>query len=489
MNKIFLLFVVIVIEGYVVLATEILAIRQIIPYVGSGTDIVSIIIAAVLMPLAVGYYAGGLYKPGKRNGRLITVRRKLVANILIASTILLPGLSYFTMQVFFMTLIQEGFGNRLLMTALYALVFIVTPVFLLGQTVPLVSNFFSRQKLSQITGKMLFCSTIGSFLGAIVSSLVLMAWVGVNNTVVVVFILLLLLVLMLSKRRLCDQTIFMSGLVAVALFLNSAFVLRPLHIVENNAYNTTGIMEDMKGRHMIQNNNDSSLIGPEGESHPYVEYVEQHYIDPTLMDDTPPKSILVVGAAGFTFGLYDTKNNYVYVDIDKDIKETAENYFLKQKLSPNKKFAGEDIRSYLAREQKKYDLIFLDAFLGNLTLPEQLATREFFLQIRNSLKDDGIMIANFIASPNFAGPFSQNIDNTLHAVFPHLSRQIISRDFNGWDRNDVAASNLIYFYRNDPKASNTVYSDNKNRVSFDKPQQNPMAYFIERAKALGKQNH
>ena len=44
----------IAIEGYVVLAVELLAIRQLTPYVGNATDTVAIVIAAVLLPLAFG---------------------------------------------------------------------------------------------------------------------------------------------------------------------------------------------------------------------------------------------------------------------------------------------------------------------------------------------------------------------------------------------------------------------------------------------------
>lgn len=57
------LFTIIVLEGYVVLSSELLAIRQTIPFAGSGTDTISIIIAAVLMPLAFGYYAAGRFRP------------------------------------------------------------------------------------------------------------------------------------------------------------------------------------------------------------------------------------------------------------------------------------------------------------------------------------------------------------------------------------------------------------------------------------------
>jgi hypothetical protein len=120
-RKLVLLFFIIFLEGYIVLSAELLAIRQTLPFVGSGTDTVSIIIAAVLMPLAFGYYAGGQHR-----GR---IRNKLVRNLLIAGAFLTVGLSYLVLTWFFATL-TEGleWKNRLLLITFYALLFIITPV-------------------------------------------------------------------------------------------------------------------------------------------------------------------------------------------------------------------------------------------------------------------------------------------------------------------------------------------------------------------------
>jgi hypothetical protein len=64
----FFLLSVILTEGYILLSSELLAIRLSIPFVGSGTDTISIIIAAVLLPLAFGYYQGGKSsRPPRRN--------------------------------------------------------------------------------------------------------------------------------------------------------------------------------------------------------------------------------------------------------------------------------------------------------------------------------------------------------------------------------------------------------------------------------------
>ena len=78
---IYFLFLLIFTEGYVVLATELLAVRLMIPMVGAGTDTISVIIAGVLMPLAFGYYAGGNYRTKTLKKKRRSIRLKLLWNM------------------------------------------------------------------------------------------------------------------------------------------------------------------------------------------------------------------------------------------------------------------------------------------------------------------------------------------------------------------------------------------------------------------------
>src|SRR5215210_3771234 len=94
-----ILLVAVALEGYVVLAVELLAIRQLTPYVGNATDTVAIVIAAVLLPLAFGYEAGG--RSGLDAGDEAGVRRRLTRNLLIAALILGLGLSHPSLVAFF----------------------------------------------------------------------------------------------------------------------------------------------------------------------------------------------------------------------------------------------------------------------------------------------------------------------------------------------------------------------------------------------------
>ena len=446
-NHTLLLFIIIVIEGYVVLSSELLAIRQTVPYIGSGTDTMSIIIAAVLMPLAFGYQFGGNYKPHKIFGHYITVRKKLVLNILIASTILLIGMSHEYIRSFFLLMPEMGIENRLIQTSLYSALFLVIPVYLLGQTVPLVSNFFSKQKLSQITGKMLFFSTLGSFMGAIFSTIFLMATFGVHQTVVVNFVLLSILVIMLSKNKLSAPVIYSMVIAICAMTFNSDLIMEKYNIKKNNQYNMiTATTLDNGDRMLYINRNHSSKYNDYREKHSYAEFIERIAIHP-ILSASPAKDILVIGAGGFTFGHEDKNNNYIYVDIDKDLLEISEEHILHEPIGDNKTFIAKPARAYLNSTDKKFDLILLDAYLGGLSIPEHLVTKEFFMHVKDHLKDGSLLIANVIMSPNFNNAFTRNIDNTLRSAYPHISRHVIDEKYNLWSSSKTRMANIAYIYR------------------------------------------
>src|SRR6187549_3723458 len=105
-------------EGYVVLAVELIAIRQLAPYVGNATDTVAIVIAAVLLPLALGYQAGG--RAGLAPGDEAGVRRRLARNLTVAALVLALGLSHPCLLVFFDACESLGVTHRLAQTALHA---------------------------------------------------------------------------------------------------------------------------------------------------------------------------------------------------------------------------------------------------------------------------------------------------------------------------------------------------------------------------------
>lgn len=465
MKMLLAIYFIIFLEGYIVLSSELLAIRLLIPFTGSGTDTVSIIIAAVLLPLACGYYFGGRY-----NAASGSVRKKLVSNLLQSAALLSFGLSYAFLDAVFDTVrFALGLHNRLALTALYSAIFIIYPVYLLGQTVPLISNYFSHQKLAQIAGKVLFFSTLGSFAGAIFSTLIFMTFLGVHHTASITVGCMFVLAVILSRRKISLQTAGMAVFFAVALVLNSSYAMDRLNIVSNNKYSTLQITEDDMGtRYLMLNRSTASAVfkGAPDTVLDYTLYIEENFLQPVFTEG-PEKSVLILGAGGFTIGRQDTKNKYVYVDIDEALKEVSEEKFLMENLTPNKTFVPMDARAYLIQSREKFDVIVLDLFRDPVSVHENLNTLEFFTAVREHLSDGGVMVGNYWASPVFADQYSRNLDHTLRAAFPALNRQVIDT-YNAWKReNDWR--NIIYSYIHYPDAERNLYTDVKNTIVFDKP--------------------
>lgn len=462
------LFAVILTEGYIVLSSELLAIRLSIPFVGSGTDTVSIIIAAVLLPLAFGYYAGGHFYPRRTFRSYKNVRSKLVSNLLMAFAFLLPGLSHVFLDAFFKGLTAVVTTDLRLQTAIYASLFIATPVYLLGQTIPLVSNYFPEHMLPRTTGRILFFSTLGSFAGATASTLVLMSFVGVHYTVTLNFILLFGLIWTLGKDKRSPSVACALVFLIIGASFNSGAMMKTLGIVGNNTYNTISVLGNDWERHLVLNGNYSSKYTDDRRKYKHIEFIERMAIDPIWNGETP-RDILIIGAGAFTIGHEDHTNHYDFVDIDKSLKDIAERYVLKEKIPANHTFHARPARAFLNETRKRYDVIVLDAYSGHATIPEDLMTVEFFRQVREHLKENGIVAANVAISPNFNTPISRHFDNTFRSVFPYVSRYVVDDLYSLWEKREGIIANVIYLYTHHPdERTDIIYSDLKNRVYFDK---------------------
>jgi predicted membrane-bound spermidine synthase len=471
-----LLFLIIFIEGYVVLAVELLAMRQLVPFVGSDTIVISIVISAVLLPLAFGYYFGGQFQPGRRmrgrkgkQGRINGVRRKLMRNLFAAILVLSFGLSYLVMEMFFFLLHAGGIYHKVLQTGAYAVLFLSYPVFLLGQTVPLISNYFSNAHLSSITGRMLCFSTAGSFLGSVFSTLVLMSVVGVHNTALITIALLASALFLLSKRTLNSDTLFACIILALAFYLNSPMMISERGIIYSNQYNTVGVIDlpDQDAKLLMTNRSPASKFAPDPKNRfPYLQYIEKQLID-TLPKDRPAK-ILVLGAGGFTMGWDDRFHQYTFVDIDKDLKEVSERYFLPEPLPDNKVFVPEAARVFINHADKaSYDLVVVDFFNNIKSISLEVISVKFWQDLKGLLKPNGILVGNIIEHPAFGDRFTIRFHNTFSAGMPIFTRQVIG-DFNPWLTRKTVANVLYIYFNGADSADRTIYTDDKNTYFLDR---------------------
>lgn len=466
-----LLFFTIFLEGYVVLACELIAIRTLIPFVGSGTEVISIIISAVLLPLAIGYHIGGqrYQKAQNKNGKAVSIRKILLRNLLSALLPLTFGLSYVFQEIFFGLIEMAGIEHHILQTGLFCIIFLVYPVYLLAQTIPLLSNYFSSRTLSSITGKMLAFSTLGSFGGSVISTIILMTTIGVHYTLIFTLGLLVLVVLLLSRRWYNFDNVMALFFLGIAWLMNSGAMMDEMNIVANNQYGMTKIYQESDDVTVMDINRSysSSYSADPKKRFAYLQFIENNFINPSIKNNEKLK-ILVIGAGGFTVGVDDKFNEYTYVDIDASLKETAEKHLLPEPLGPNKNFKAISARAFLTRDDTLYDMIIIDAFTSIRSIPMEVVTKEFLLECQQQLAKNGVVISNIISAPKFTDAFTRRYYNTFQSVFPHFLLIPMHPLPNVWGEKPSSDNTLYVYFNSSVDDDDTVYTDNLNTYSLDR---------------------
>lgn len=431
---------VILIEGFVSIAVEILTIRQLLPVAGGSVIVTSLIIGIFLLFLALGYQRGGM-----RSGQPHLILQK---NFLLSACWLGIGLSYLFIILFFQV-IEKTIGPHIIYSLTAYLLFIIAPlIYILGQTIPIIMNMVQQNRtVGMIGGSTLSLSTVGSFLGATCTTLIFMHYLGVAWTVVINFMLLIFLSMLLARSY---RAFFITLLCAIPatwmVYLTNVSMEKRFFIVTNNyanyeVLNSTNSNLKKDERMLLINNAPSSFINAQGKAFPYIETIKYILFNNLHLQNA---NILILGAGGFTLSAVNAyHNHFTYVDIDAQIKPIAEQHFLPAKDS---QFIVDDARHYLKSTQHTYQAIVVDVYSDVKSIPSHLLTREYMQDIQRRLAKNGVVIFNIIANPLLSDPYSKRIDNTIRTVFkscmtfPHAyvdqPVNILYTCYNGSNRYD-----------------------------------------------------
>lgn len=452
----FILLLAIFIGGFASLSMELIVLRQLSGFVGSTAITTSIVIGIFLAFMSWGYWAGSNL-PLNFN----SIRRTVAHDFMTVALMVVLATSYLLLDMYFGFMSRAGLKSNILKTFVYAMIFLSSAPYLFGKITALLSRYLHRYNRN-CTGKVMAIDTVGSVLGSILTTLLIMPFIGVNHTIIVVVVVAIVASILLAKKI---PYYWMGLIVVFAVMLNRDKLLHDVYdIVENNAVSTISIfeMDDNQSRAMVINGGNSSKISKDKNLlFGYVKYIEENFIE--TLPKADKKDVLILGAGGFTMGEGDAFHNYTFLDIDKSLLKISEEQFLKHKLLPNKKFVVEDANQFLKDSSLKYDLIVLDTYSSMGIIPMDLITHEYFGRIKANLKPGGIVVMNILTSPNFSDDFAINLDNTIRSVFKHnLSRQVIE-DFDAWSHQ---RANVIYVYYDRPEAGG-IYTANKNAVFYD----------------------
>lgn len=449
--KIMLLSVIFVM-GYANLAYELIVLRQLVNFIGSNTLITSIIMAFIMLFLSVGYYLGSVVRFKKHR-----IRQSMAKGIWFLAFWYALSSSYIVITLFFWGL-NGVISSPLVATFLFSVLFLIIPAIISGYITTVISRILHHNH-SDYTGRFMAIDTLGSVLGSLLTTLILMSYFGVSHTIFILVLSVALCICFVThKRKMSSTFVWLFVVCMLSLGLNQFHKM---------VFEDILIKDDARSRLEILSvdDNDSKVLKINGQeaskisSNPdlmfgYVRYIENGVIKKLPLDKV--HDILILGAGGFTIGLNDTQNRYTYLDVEPKLKEISERYFLKQKLSDNKKFIVQDAYLHMLTDKNKYDVIILDVYSSRYDIPVNFVSYDFFKMVKEHLKQNGIVVANIITSSDFSNTFSKRIDNTLRSVFTqYLTRQSI----NHFETHML--DNIIYIYYHYPE-DKTIYTIDKN---------------------------
>ena len=443
-----LLYLIVFIEGFCSLGAEVIALRRLVPYVGSAIVVTAPTIGLFLLALALGYASGA------RVGARFTA--VVARNFLISGLLAGLGLARLTVDGLF-GLVQPGWLAYLLFMG-----GVLCPLaWLLGQTVPVLTNLMKHARAGEASGYALYWSTLGSFLGSVSLSLGVMQWLGVSAAVLYCAVLLALGSLLLEGQAQPSWQAW-AKVLSVGLAA-SAINLMPASLVQDTAYADYAIKPltrpgQVEPRAFLINNSVASIMDSSKPARyaRYIEHLRHIILDELALEG---RDILVLGAGGFNLSHQELTNHYTYVDIDAKIRTIAEADFLKEPIRGA--FVVDDARHFVSSTTQRFDAVVVDAFSSHTSIPSHLVTREFWQDTRRTLKPQGVLLINLILDGRLESAYARNLLGTIESVFGRCAVEVLHKS--------APLSNVIVScYQTSHAAPTSPYTDERNAADVDR---------------------
>jgi len=398
------------ITGFSVLSLEILGFRMFAPYFGYSIYVSGSIIGIILTTLTIGYYFGGMLADKKPE-------IKYMLNLVLLSDIYL-----FIIALMYNRILEFlSKGDLILGTITAALIIFGIPMVLLSTVSPyLIKNLSSKKNIGRTSGRISAMSTLGNIAGVFTTTFIFIPKIGTHKTIYILAITLLLICLYALFRESKKYLL----LLFILLLINPKITLGSTKNViyeEESVYNILKVTEQNNEKFLILNN-DKWVHSIENKNNVLVNrYYDLFNLAPIITD---AKSALLLGmGAGTNIKQYRNFFPNLEIDaveIDSKVIEVGYNYFNIPKEDIKTRIYTEDAKSFVKRSNKKYDVIVLDFYAGDIYIPFYLTTKEFFQNLKEHLTENGVIIMNVIRLPSHEreDDVYKVISNTIVSVFP-----------------------------------------------------------------------
>ena len=421
-----LLYIAVFFAGMTSLAVEFSASRLLGNYFGTSNLVWASIIGLILVYLTVGYFLGGRWADKSPNFRtfflILTWGAFAVGLIPIVARPILRLAS----QAFDQLKIGILIGSFTSVMILFLI-----PVTLLGTASPFAIRLAIKETKTagKISGRVYAVSTIGSFIGTFLPTLVLIPGIGTYRTFLVFSGMLLLIGLYgLWRSTGWKLALFHLPLLIVIIILAILGVkgtdktTQGLIYETESAYNYIQVQEIQGVRYLRLNEGQGyhSVYAP-GQlftGGPWEQVLVSPFFNASPYSISNVKRIAILGlAAGTTARQAAAVYPNAIIDgyeIDPKIVEVGRMYF--DMNEPQLNVIVQDGRVGLTESPDKYQIISVDAYRPPY-IPPQMTTREFFQVVFDHLTSDGAMVINVGRSPTDR-VLINCLYNTIRSVFP-----------------------------------------------------------------------
>jgi predicted membrane-bound spermidine synthase len=351
------------------------------------------------------------------------------------------------------------------------LILFVVPITLLGTISPYAIRLLvdDTSHAGQISGQINAISTLGSFIGTFLPTLVTIPAIGTTRTFLLFSLTLLFVALAglgkFGSRKELFKFIWMPIVIAIiaAFASNQALKKNTGQIYETeSAYNYIQVAE-VGGFTILRLNEGQgvhSIYHPDILQHdgPW----DQFMVSPYFYADKKSSDVNRVAIIGLAAGTTARQMTAVYGDIpidgyelDPEIVRVGQEYF--GMTMPNLNIIIGDGRLNLEQSEHKYDIIAVDAYRPPY-IPPHMTTREFFEICASHLTDDGVLTINSASVPGDRRLIS-GLATTMGTIFPSIYTVDIPGSLNTMifatkqaTRPEDFTANLVAL-SNDPSAS------------------------------------
>lgn len=427
--------------GALVMVIEVLGSRVLGPFFGVSLFVWTSLITVTLVALALGYALGGILSDRRKQPEYL-YGIILAAGILV---LVIPLVKGFVLKACLPLGLRTG--------ALASALLLFGPsLFLLGCVSPYIVKIAAKEmkNIGRTVGIFYALSTLGSFLGTLLTGFVLIAYLGVNRIFEVTGLLLIALSLLyfsLFKRKFSSLAVVVFPL--FLLFQTDAPVSKVMPngttvtevFSKDSFYGNLKVVEYSYGTARTRELLIDSLVQGGVDVNNGLSIYEYAYFMEFLPYSLNPdgKNCLVIGlGAGVVPMWYDRKGIKTdVVDIDPAVVDIARRFFGFD-ISGDVIIA--DARHFLRTAKKKYDYVVLDVFNGDTT-PGHVLSLQALQLIKERMSARGILAINLVGSLEEKNLMTASVVRTLESVFPTVDiyPAFASNDGNKWGNLAIIA--------------------------------------------------